>query len=130
MDDQGLGNALMVTALVLALAALLAAPAHAGPIDDDGNTIVHARDAAVGVDTAATPQTNSPSRPIPRLGADVPDGAVANAGGYGWPTARAESDGGAIGLFRQPLFALAALGLTAAATAGLLARHRRTVAMP
>jgi hypothetical protein len=130
MDDPRIGNALMVTALVLALAALLAAPAHAGPIDDDGNPIVRARNAGpqhgdraapAGVDTAAASQ--------PILRAEPEPAPSPHTVGHGWPALRADSDNGAFDLFRNPIFALAALGLTAAATAGLRARHRRMVAM-
>jgi hypothetical protein len=125
-----MGNALMVTALVLALAALLAGPAHAGPIDDEGNILPNARQAIVrsgdraapaGVDAAAASHAITRGQREPT--------ARSHTAGHGWPTVRAESDDGALDLLRNPIFALAALGLTAAATAGLHARHRRMVAM-
>ena len=125
MDDPGIGSALMVTALVLALAALLAGPASAGPIDIDGNPIVRARDAAPRHGDRAAPvaaDTAAASHSIVRVQSE-------HATGNGWPALRANSDDGAFDLFRHPIFALAALGLTAAATAGLRARHRRTVVM-
>lgn len=130
MNDPGMSGALMVTALVLAFAALLSGPALAGPIDDEGNILPNARqalvqsgdpDASAGVDAAAASHPILRAEPEPAGHAPTP--------GHGWPTLQARSDSGAFDVFRHPIFALAALGLTAAATAGLRARHRRTVAM-
>ena len=129
MEDPGTGFAVMVTALVLAFAAMLASPALAGPIDDEGNRLVEPRARVVAVDSGAATAERPRSIATPHPGHAI-DIAEDDAGGTGFGPVVEVSNRGMSATAWLGFSALAAMGLTAAATAALRARHRRMVAMP
>jgi hypothetical protein len=110
-DEQGPSTFLMAAALVLALAGLLATPAHGRPADVEGSAPVQ----AVGVATADADPGDAAGGEVWRAPAPSPR----SAGDYGFDWSSAP-----IG-FSAP----AALGLAALATVALRARHNRGIAV-
>ena len=117
----------MVTALVLAFAAMLVSPALAGPIDDEGNRLVEPRARVVAVDSDAAAVARPLATTHPGHAIDIAEG---DAGGTSFGPVVEVPNRDMSATVWLGFSALAAMGLTAAATAALRARHRRMVAMP